>query len=77
MGAYDFVVGIFVGIVLACMSFVIQTSQISAIRKIIDGQTASSTVRRHALQRHFLRQVGHQIYVMKLAGYLFVCGRDL
>ncbi|MCJ1439020.1 hypothetical protein MMC27_008410 [Xylographa pallens] len=71
MGAYDFVVGIFVGIVLACMSFVIQTSQISAIRKIIDGQTASSTVRRHALQRHFLRQVGHQIYVMKLAGYLF------
>ncbi|MCJ1287118.1 hypothetical protein MMC26_006466 [Xylographa opegraphella] len=71
MGAYDFVVGIFVGIVLACMSFVIQTSQISAIRKIIDGQTASSTVRRHALQRHFLRQVGHQIFVMKLAGYLF------
>ncbi|MCJ1380495.1 hypothetical protein MMC17_003600 [Xylographa soralifera] len=71
MGAYDFVVGIFVGIVLACMSFVIQTSQISAIRKVIDGQTASSTVRRHALQRHFLRQVGHQIYVMKLAGYLF------
>ncbi|MCJ1395175.1 hypothetical protein MMC18_008056 [Xylographa bjoerkii] len=71
MGAYDFVVGIFIGIVLACMSFVIQTSQISAIRKVIDGQTASSTVRRHALQRHFLRQVGHQIYVMKLAGYLF------
>ena len=75
MGAYDFVVGIFVGIVLACMSFVIQTSQISAIRKVIDGQTASSTVRRHALQRHFLKQVGHQIYVMKLAGYLFVSGK--
>ena len=77
MGAYDFVVGILVGIVLACVSFVLQSSQISAIRGILPTDTqprgiASSTVRRHPIQHRFLEEVGHQIYVMKLAGYLFV-----
>ena len=72
MGAYDFVVGILVGIVLACVSFVLQTSQISAIRATLPGNVASSTVRRHPTQHNFLQEVGQQIYVMKLAGYLFV-----
>lgn len=71
MGAYDFVVGILVGIILACVSFVLQTSQISAIRGTMPGGVASSTVRRHPIQHRFLQEVGHQIYVMKLAGFLF------
>ena len=71
MGAYDFVVGILAGIVLACVSFVLQTSQISAIRAALPGDVATSTVRRHPTQRKFLKEVGRQIYVMKLAGYLF------
>jgi SulP family sulfate permease len=72
MGAYDFVVGILVGIVLACVSYVVQTSRISAIRGTLPGGIASSTVRRHPLQHDFLQEVGNQISVMKLAGYLFV-----
>ena len=71
MGVYDFVVGILAGIVLACVSFVLQSSQISAIRGTLPGGVASSTVRRHPTQHHFLQEVGQQIYVMKLAGYLF------
>jgi sulfate permease, SulP family len=71
MGAYDFVIGILVGIVLACVSFVFQTSQISAIRGTLPGGLASSMVRRHPMQHRFLQEVGRQIYVMKLAGYLF------
>ena len=71
MGAYDFVVGILVGIVLACVSFVFQSSQISAIRGTLPGGLASSMVRRHPMQHRFLREVGQQIYVIKLAGYLF------
>ncbi|KAI9708422.1 MAG: hypothetical protein M1828_002985 [Chrysothrix sp. TS-e1954] len=71
MGAYDFVAGIFAGIVLACLSFVVQTSRKSAIRATYSGEVVESTVRRHPIQRHFLHEVGHQIYVTKLAGYLF------
>ena len=71
MGAWDFVVGILVGIVLACVNFVVQTSRKSAIRATYSGEVAGSTVRRHPSQHHFLREVGQQIQVTKLAGYLF------
>lgn len=71
MGFYDFVVGIVLGIVLACLIFVVQTSRISAIRATYSGVVAESTVRRHPIQRRFLHQVGSQIKVTKLAGYLF------
>ena len=72
MGLYDFVVGIGVGIMLACASFVLQASQIRAVRGALPEGVASSTVRRPPIQRRFLREVGKQIYVMKLTGYLFV-----
>lgn len=71
MGAWDFVVGILVGILLACVSFVLQTSQVSAIRGSLPGGVANSTVRRHPIQHRFLQEAGRQIHVMKLAGYLF------
>lgn len=71
MGAWDFVVGILVGIVLACVNFVVQTSRKSAIRATFSGELVGSTVRRHPSQHHFLREVGQQIHLMKLAGYLF------
>ena len=71
MGLYDFVAGILVGIILACVSFVVQTSRISAIRGKLYGGVANSTVRRHPLQNKFLKDAGNQIHVMKLAGYLF------
>lgn len=71
MGAWDFVYGILIGILMACVSYVLQTSQISAIRSKLYGGVANSTVRRHPIQRRFLEEAGKQIYVMKLAGILF------
>ena len=71
MGAWDFVIGILIGIVLACVSYVVQTSQKSPIRGVYTGVVARSTVRRHPIQQRFLQQVGGQIYVMKLTGYMF------
>jgi len=71
MGIWDFVYGILVGILLACVSYVLQTSQISAVRGKMYGGVANSTVRRHPIQRRFLEEAGKQIYVMKLAGILF------
>ena len=71
MGAWDFVVGILVGILLACVSFVLQTSRVSAVRSNFPGGVANSTVRRHPMQHRFLQSAGQQTHVMKLAGYLF------
>lgn len=71
MGFHDFVVGIVLGIVLACLNLTIQNSRISAIRATYSGAVAESTVRRHPLHRRFLHEVGSQIKVTKLTGYLF------
>lgn len=71
MGMYDFVVGIGVGILLAFVSLIVQTSRVSAIRGCYDGDIVSSTVRRNPSQHNYLHQVGQQICIMKLTGYLF------
>ena len=71
MGAWDFVSGIVVGIILACVSFVVQTSHKSAIRATFSGKTTGSTVRRPPVQQRYLREAGQQTLIMKLASYLF------
>ena len=71
MGAWDFVIGILVGIILACVNFVVQTSTRSAIRATYSGQVATSTVRRHPIHLRFLKDAGRQTFVIKLAGFLF------
>ena len=71
MGAWDFVAGIVVGIILACVSFVVQNSRKSAIRATFSGKITGSTVRRPPVQQRFLREAGQQTLIMKLAGYLF------
>ena len=71
MGTYDFVVGIFVGVGLAFVSLVVQTSRIPAVRASYSGEVVGSTVRRNPTQYRYLRHVGTQIHVTKLAGYLF------
>ncbi|KAF4123384.1 sulfate permease, SulP family [Geosmithia morbida] len=71
MGIYDFVIGIGVGILLAFVSLIVQTSRVSAIRGTFTGETVSSTVRRNPSQHRYLQQVGSQIYMLKLTGYLF------
>lgn len=71
MGAWDFVVGILVGIILACVNFVVQTSRKSAIRATYSGQVAGSTVRRPPIQLKYLQDAGQQTCVIKLAGFLF------
>ncbi|KAE8549491.1 hypothetical protein EYB25_008013 [Talaromyces marneffei] len=71
MGAWDFVIGIFVGIILACVSFVVQTSRKSAIRATYSGEFTASTVRRPPIQQKFLKEAGRQTLIIKLSGFLF------
>ncbi|CZT01608.1 related to sulfate transporter [Rhynchosporium agropyri] len=71
MGIYDFVVGIAAGVGLAFVSLIFQTSTVPAVRASYSGEVAGSTVRRNPTQYRYLRDVGQQIHVTKLAGYLF------
>jgi sulfate permease, SulP family len=71
MGVWDFVVGIFIGIILAALNFVVQTSRRTAIRATYSGEIANSTVRRPPLQHRFLKEAGRQIFLIKLSGFLF------
>ena len=68
---WDFVMGIGVGIILACVSFVVSSAQRRAVRSILNGSVARSTVRRHPKQSAFLKEVGRQTRVIKLQGFLF------
>lgn len=67
----DFVVGSLVGTVLACLFFVMQTSRRSAVRSVLNGHSARSTVRRHPVQRRFLEEAGFQTQIIKLQASLF------
>ncbi|KAI7894467.1 sulfate transporter family-domain-containing protein [Mucor mucedo] len=72
MAALGFVEGILVGIIMACVFFVVQNARRSeAIRATYTGQYMRSTVRRLYRQEKFLKEVGGQIQVVKLQGYLF------
>lgn len=71
MGIYDFVIGIGVGILLAFVSLIVQTSRVSAVRGSFAGDVVTSTVRRNPSQHQYLNNVGGQIFLMKLTGYLF------
>lgn len=71
MGVYDFVVGIFAGIVLACLSYVVLSSRTPAVRATYSGDMAESTVRRPRADRRYLSRVRSQIRVIKLTGFLF------
>ncbi|KAI9490568.1 sulfate transporter family-domain-containing protein [Zychaea mexicana] len=72
MAIWGFVEGILVGIVMACIFFVVQNARLcDAIRSMHTGQELRSTVRRLYRQQKFLKHVGGQIQVIKLQGYMF------
>lgn len=71
MGTVDFVIGILVGILLACVSFVVDAGSKKIVSGIYTGEYARSIVIRHPKQQEFLKRVGRQTCIFKLAGSLF------
>ncbi|KAG0370978.1 sulfate transporter family-domain-containing protein [Gamsiella multidivaricata] len=71
MAGFGFVEGIFFGILLACVFFVVINSRKEGVRYSCTGESVKSTVRRVYRQQKFLRQVGRQIYIFKLQGDMF------
>ncbi|KAF9116263.1 hypothetical protein BGX27_003856 [Mortierella sp. AM989] len=71
MAGFGFVEGIFFGILLACVFFVVSNSRKEGVRYSCTGESVKSTVRRVYRQQKFLRQVGRQIQIFKLQGDMF------
>lgn len=66
-----FTEGIIVGIILACLFFVVMYSRKSIIRSTASGKECRSTVHRLYRQQKFLDDVGSQILIIKLQGFMF------
>lgn len=71
MGIFDFVLGVIVGILIACFSFLVDSTKLQTINGEYDGKVAKSTVYRDYVQSKFLNGIGEQIYVLKLQNVLF------
>ncbi|SMN18097.1 similar to Saccharomyces cerevisiae YGR125W Putative protein of unknown function [Maudiozyma saulgeensis] len=71
MGVFDFVLGIVVGILIACFKFLVDSTKLQTVNGEFDGTVAKSTVARDQVQYNFLRGIGEQIYVLKLQNMLF------
>lgn len=71
MGIFDFVLGIIIGILIACFKFLVDTSKLQTINGEFNGTVAKSTVYRDSVQTKFLNGIGEQIYILKLQNLLF------
>ncbi|PVU87423.1 hypothetical protein BB561_006339 [Smittium simulii] len=71
MALVGFNEGIILGIVLACVFFILIYSNRSVIWKSCTGLSARSTVRRLYKHKIYLDQVVQQIHVMRLQGFMF------
>ncbi|KAL6944817.1 hypothetical protein ACO0RG_001571 [Hanseniaspora osmophila] len=71
MGIFDFVLGIIVGILIACFSFLLDSTKLKTVNGEYDGTVAHSTVNRDYWQTKLLNEIGKQIYVLKLQNLLF------
>lgn len=71
MGIFDFVLGVIVGILIACFSFLVDSTKLQTINGEYDGKVAKSTVYRDYVQSKFLNGIGEQIYLLKLQNVLF------
>lgn len=71
MGIFDFVLGVIVGILIACFSFLVDSTKLQTINGEYDGKVAKSTVYRDYIQNKFLNGIGEQIYLLKLQNVLF------
>jgi len=67
----DFLIGVGVGLVAMIILFVLNYSRVNVIRHALSGTEIMSNVRRCATHRRALRELGQQIYVLKLQGFIF------
>ena len=68
---WGFIIGIEIGIIIACGLFIFSYSRHQVIRHRFSGATHLSNVGRSFPEQRLLRQQGDQIHILLLQGYLF------
>ncbi len=71
IGAFGFLPGVAVGLVVTIISFAVQYSRITVIKHCLSGAEYQSSVDRCLEEQFLLQEKGHQIQILKLQGYLF------
>ena len=71
IAVYGVVSGVGLGIIAACVLFVVKYGRISVIRSEFDGRTFSSNVERSMADTALLREHGDQVVGASLHGFLF------
>ncbi len=71
VAAVGFLQGVGAGIVIAAVLFVVNYSRVDFVKDTLTGMTFRSSVERPHEHQQLLRDVGEQIHILRLQGYLF------
>lgn len=71
MAVFGFMQGIILGLLLACVFFVVIYSKRQVVRDEFSGASVRSTVRRILAQQKYLDSNASQIHVLRLQGFMF------
>ncbi|MEB3336890.1 MAG: SulP family inorganic anion transporter [Leptolyngbyaceae bacterium] len=67
----DFLAGIGMGLLIACLLFVFNYSRFNVIKHVISGAEQSSSFSRSFKEQKLLQEKGHQILILCLQAYIF------
>lgn len=76
IGAFGFLPGVALGVVVTIISFAIQYSRISVIKNAVSGADYQSNVDRYTEEQLILKNKGNQLQILKLQGYIFFGSSD-
>ena len=68
---FGFLEGVGVGLIIACLLFVIAYSNLQVIKNTLSGASYQSNFERSFHQKQLLQEQGDQIYILRLQSYLF------
>ncbi|MEK6256663.1 MAG: SulP family inorganic anion transporter [Chloroflexota bacterium] len=71
VGTFGFLWGVFVGIFMAVILFVVNYSQIDVIKHTFSGSTYQSNVDRAVHHSRIINEHGEELYIIKLQGFVF------
>jgi sulfate permease, SulP family len=71
VGAFGFLEGVGTGIVIAVVLFVVNYSRIDIIKDSLTGSSYQSNTERPFEHRQLIRQLGEQIQILRLHGFIF------
>lgn len=66
-----FLTGVGLGVIVACVLFVLNYSRLSVIKHALSGALRQSNVQRSPAEQRLLVQVGGQVQILYLQGYIF------